>query len=142
MSLTKLGAYVVRGRHQSSVTFARATRLPVAPIASTAVSRPTSEPEDFLRPKTLAAKTVAPLGAHLTPCYCRLLESMQPSYLFSDLARPAPELLCRVNHSVKANKSALTTNPRCAAINQPKLFRAASVEAAPSPDISMNARNT
>jgi len=28
------------------------------------VSRPTSEPEDFLRPKTLAAKTVAPLGAH------------------------------------------------------------------------------
>jgi putative transposase len=46
------------------VTLARSTRLHVAPIASTAVSRPTSEPEDFLRPKTLAAKTVAPLGAH------------------------------------------------------------------------------
>ena len=62
----------VRGRHQSSVTLARATRLHVAPKASTAVSRPTSEPEDFLRPKTLAAKTVAPLGAHKLLCQARL----------------------------------------------------------------------
>jgi len=62
----------VRGRHQSSVTLTRATRLPVAPIASTAVSRPTSEPEDFLRPKTLAAKTVAPLGAHMLLCQARI----------------------------------------------------------------------
>ena len=62
----------VQGRHQLSVTLARATRLHVAPIASTAVSRPTSEPEDFLRPKTLAAKTVAPLGAHTLLCQARL----------------------------------------------------------------------
>jgi hypothetical protein len=61
----------VRGLHQSSVTLVRATRLPVAPIASTAVSRPTSEPEDFLRPKTLAAKTVAPLGAQTLLCQAR-----------------------------------------------------------------------
>ncbi len=61
----------VQGRHQLSVTLASATRLHVAPIASTAVSRPTSEPEDFLRPKTLAAKTVAPLGAHMLLCQAR-----------------------------------------------------------------------
>ena len=72
MSVTKLEVYVVCGGHQSSVTLARSTRLHSAPIASTAVSRPTSEPEDFLRPKTLAAKTVAPLGAHMLLCQARL----------------------------------------------------------------------
>ena len=29
-------------------------------------------PEDFLRPKTLAAKTVAPLGAHTLLCQARI----------------------------------------------------------------------
>ena len=102
------------------------------------------ETQDLGRENSRPARRayVALPGAASTPHYCRLLGCMQPSYLFSDLARAAPELLFRVNHSVKANKSALTTNPRCAASNQPKLFRAASVESAPSPDISMNARNT